>query len=309
MAKITTDAKGNNHFALGAPASIAGKFAPKSSGQQRGGLGLAPVELAPEDVRNAEHTFEVIRGIAAGNEYDTEPTIGEPDDNGLSAVEWQTEYPAPVWGGMDGFTIRKRATVDEAGEITAYDEYEDRIGKWLPGEDTDLGKLRQAVNDERLLAAGVHIHGKENDGGYSGRMFTGALYEPAEYVSTKEVARQTREQVQEAVRFGALPSNLNYRVTKTSSTGIDITVEGLADDEIHVPRYPEMPHTWGRRTQKAKEIEAALTSIANQWNRDDTDISRDYFDTRYYTVVRFEDSHKRAIREEEAARRKARRAA
>ena len=96
----------------------------------------------------------------------------------------------------------------------------------------------------------------------------------------KEVAVDIRRDLKDAIASGQLPAGLKFGVKMGSGGGsINVTVKGLKierDDS-------------GRMTGEAKAVYDKVDKITNAYNRNNSDMMTDYFDTDYYGFVRIDD--------------------
>lgn len=283
-------------------AANAGQFRAKANSAPAGLLDEPA--LTPGDVRTADFTADILRDHLAENGAER---ITETTDDGTTTLSWlqPTRYrDAP---------FHERALIDADGEIIAR-ESSNGSGTWHRSDpfDDEMSALRQHVNDVRLAFAGVHIHGQPNDGGPYGRKFVGgkvATDGHSRYHDAAQVAADIRKQMKAAVEWGALPAKYEYGATSDKFSGgqaVRIRVSGMRDADHFAERQEGFAYG---QSAKARELEAALETIGNQWNTDASDTQSDYFDVTYYLQVEIENEHTTAFREQQRIIARARRAA
>ena len=97
----------------------------------------------------------------------------------------------------------------------------------------------------------------------------------------KEVAVDIRRDIKDAVSSGELPTGLKFSVKSdtrgTNAVRVRVSGTGRTRDES------------GRLTGEAKAVYEKVSSIVNAYNRDNSDMMTDYFDTDYYGTVQLDD--------------------
>lgn len=281
-------------------AANAGQFAAKSNTAP--GASLADVPLptfSPADARNVDFTVDVLRDHLS--RFPDAPTVREVDDDedGNTVVEWQRTHS---YGGT-AWSEGQRAHITDDGELVSL-ERSIPDGSWHRDDhlSDELGALRLKVNMDRLAMAGIYVAPQDSDAGYSGRKFVGGRVagSPREQVyDAALIAKNIRGDIRKAVEWGALPGEYAYRTTTSKFSGgqaINVRVEGMPDAKQYVERQDGFPHG---RSAHAVEVDRVLETIGNQWNVDDSDSSRDYFDTRYYLHVAIDDERMARFRAEQ----------
>lgn len=287
-----------------------------NAGQYRAKLNAAPtgeldgVQLpifTPDDVRNADHTIDVIREHILTGDVDNFREV-ESDEDGNTVVEW--EWKSRYFGADT--TYRERATIDDRGEILGR-QSQGPGGHWFAADmhGDEAMVLRMKVNEARLAMAGVLIHGQPNDGGPYGRKFVGGRVDQSStgWVNATNVSAAVRKHIAAAIEWGALPAEYEYRVKTSKFSGgqaVDITVEGMPDSKHFAERQEGFPHG---QSAHVREVNEVLKTIGEQWNTDASDTMTDYFDVTYYLSVQVDDEHmtrfRAAQREIAATKRKA----
>lgn len=123
--------------------------------------------------------------------------------------------------------------------------------------------------------------------GYMGSQGWRGEKSPTTYIPTKEIAKNIRNDIKEAVKAGYLPSNLKYSVRNSSasmSSSIDVKISGLGEDiDTHEydTRYDRMVHK-----PEVKELIKRVENIHNAYNSDSSNVMVDYFNKAYYGQVR-----------------------
>lgn len=116
-------------------------------------------------------------------------------------------------------------------------------------------------------------------------------YEGSQYQATRgETCAQLAKRMRAEIKKLSLPAGATVRVTSGSSK-IDIDVQGMTDAQVWLPQDADDIACFRRKehTPEAQKLADALNKIRNAYQRDDSDIQADHFDTRYYGHVSFED--------------------
>lgn len=244
--------------------------------------------FTPDDVRNTDHTIDIIREhILAGDRVSGFHEL-DSDTDGNTVVEW--EWTSQYFGGNT--TYRERATIDDRGEILTR-QSQGPGGHWFAADmhGDEAAALRMKVNEARLAMAGVRIHGQANDGGPYGRKFVGGRVDQSNggWANATNVSAAVRKQIAAAIEWGALPGEYDYRVKTSKFAGgqaIDIVVEGMPDSKHFAERQEGYAHG---SSAHVREVTQVLELIGNQWNTDASDLMTDYFDVTYYLNVQVDD--------------------
>jgi hypothetical protein len=170
---------------------------------------------------------------------------------------------------------------------TAYDKLTRHI---LDNRDSEeIGDEIDRLAQQNAQAAGIQFDptyrppGARRTPGYSqggavvGEHYTGHM----DITAVNKLARAEYKRAQDA---GWLPPGLNISVRGRKFAGgqaMDVTIKGLTEDEIHETDH-NGERTW---TPQARELRDRLETIADAWNRNDTDSQIDYFDVEYYSHV------------------------
>lgn len=148
--------------------------------------------------------------------------------------------------------------------------------------------------------------GKLEPGYGNGSLTTGGKYEG--WRDATGIAADIRTELKAATAGNYLPKGLTYSVTTEKFSGgqaIRVQVRGITDED----RKGDETDRWGEPKDRAeaKLLAERVEEITNAYNRSDIDGQSDYFNTIYYGHVEIESDRYRAFREEEAAKRKAKR--
>lgn len=303
MCVSTLDQAGNLHHGKGTPRG--GQFTGRQNSAPKSTLdaGALPT-FTREDACNPAFTFESLRAHLgdSSNLHEVDVT---PDGHHIF------EYTVP--SGYRDF--QHRIVVDEHGEVTGIlHDYTNADGQtaWADGDHDgrDLNALRSRVNRDRLAMAGIYVHGADNDGGSYGNRFVGGRAQD-DVRDAAVIAKLVRRDIKRAQEFGAIPENLDYRVTTSKFAGgqaIHVRVEGVKDEQQFQDRLDGFRgrHPW------AAELESTLEVIGAQWQDQEIETQTDYFNVRYWFSVDIPDEHMtefwRRGRQEAAAKRAAARA-
>lgn len=282
---------------------VAGKFGSKRSTAPTATLSAGGARVSPESVRTADFAADIIMERVARKEYHKNIRVTGIDDDGHTHVEWEEHGTY-----LGGHAYDARARVDQHGNVVGMEHRSVGYDTWHPQDPygDELAATQIAINRERLRLMGVASPRTDGDLGYSGHKFTGGRVIDGQIPDAADVAKETRKQIKEAIKYGVLPEEYDYRVHISRASmvqAVDITVEGMSDADHFVERNHGIGYAQGPR---AKVVEAALKRIVNQWNEDDSDSSRDYFSVNYYSHVRIEDEHttRWAAEQRELARQK-----
>lgn len=284
----------------------AGKFTEMSGAEQTDTLTAPIPAFTPADVLNTDFTFDSLRAYL-GEDRPAEEI--DPDEEGRRRLQWTVK--------AYGSAFDHRATVDDSGEIVKYeDRYvseEHGVDRWSDADydDRQLHGLRHQVNVDRLAFAGILVHGLRNDGGAYGRRFTGGRSDEKLY-DAAAISKRIREDLKRAQEFGAIPSNLDYRVRTHKYSGgqsINVYAEGVTDEQQYMTDVQDrrVRHPW------AAELDKTISVIGEQWQDCESDSMTDYYNYRYYFFVQIPDEHhmrwQQEMREDAAAKRAAKKAA
>lgn len=106
------------------------------------------------------------------------------------------------------------------------------------------------------------------------------------YMSNREVTKEIRNDIKEAVKKGYLPNNLKYSIRNDSagwSSSINVKISGLGDDyDTH-----EYDNRYERIVPKkeVKELIERVENIHSAYNSDSSNSGVDYFNRGYYGQV------------------------
>lgn len=122
--------------------------------------------------------------------------------------------------------------------------------------------------------------------------FRGPKYDSAR--TTAQITAAIRADLKAAVASGALPAGSKFSVTKRSYSSVRVEVTACPGvtifDRARLERdtlYPHAVPTGAWRHPSATAVVEAIEAIAQAYNRDNSDSSTDYFDTRFYLTVAF----------------------
>lgn len=159
---------------------------------------------------------------------------------------------------------------------------------------------------------------------------------PDKFLSAAEIAKLMRADIKEAVKFGLLPgAPVKYSVRVHNYAGgrsINIDVRGWTDAWVDCEgwvwregRREHCHNVWCKAAGEHKDLPGAevhqvlseeasvaqmtLQRIHDAYNHDGSDSMTDFFDVSYYGQVNFETARQAEFREQEAAKRAARRKA
>jgi hypothetical protein len=123
--------------------------------------------------------------------------------------------------------------------------------------------------------------------------FTGSKFDSN--LSIVEIAKRVRADIKAAIKAGDLPAGLKVSVrAETFSGGCALRVCIMACpfnimniarvefDMDHPHDYPETEEVRARYNERASEMQEALDSIVQAYNRDSSDIASDYFNVKFY---------------------------
>jgi hypothetical protein len=139
--------------------------------------------------------------------------------------------------------------------------------------------------------------------GYSGNMFIGSKYNETANLGISDIAKLVRTELK------ATYPNCKFSVTIDRYSGgqsMDVTIKStdfnpFSSEFIAHLKSNNPLREWNANTQfvyqstptyskEYEELEQKVRAILNQYNYDDTDTQRDYFDVRFYSHVRFDNN-------------------
>lgn len=147
--------------------------------------------------------------------------------------------------------------------------------------------------------------------------------EAGDHATCSEIAKLIRRDIKQAQQEGLLPTRWTYSV-RSDSLSVDVEVRDCLDawqecDGMNCgnvwcaarndPQYAHAATPHQLLTAEAEATKMTLERIHNAYNHDGSEIQVDFFDVRYYGIVRFEDAQDSAFRKREAERLASKRAA
>jgi len=165
----------------------------------------------------------------------------------------------------------------------------------LPQHKENIEKLRDIIEQKEENKLGFNLNKNHSykvptispQEGYMGSQGWRGEKAPTTYMPSKEIAKNIRNDIKEAVKAGYLPSNLKYSVRHSSasmSSSIDVKISGLGEDiDTHEydTRYDRMVHK-----PEVKELIERVENIHNAYNSDSSNGMVDYFNRGYYGHVK-----------------------
>lgn len=106
-------------------------------------------------------------------------------------------------------------------------------------------------------------------------MYEGERYQATKDLTVKEVVEMIRQDLKVMVEMGSLPAGLKFSIKRRGHKAFYITVRKLG----------EGMEGWGE--QDLKLFCRRLVAVADRYNRDDSRIEVDHFDTRFYAYADF----------------------
>lgn len=288
------------------PRSHDGTFTEKTLSAPEATLDFAVadvVALTPEEVRTPLYSK-----LALGLLMQQEVTEVEERPDGSMVLAYARYHDEPQ---LDGVVL------DSGGDVIAIHETVNRFSVAREGDaprtfergvlDEEAQRLQGIIDRARLGAAGVALEDHpDNDGGHYGHRQMGAKAKGL-YNAT-EISKLIREDIKTAKKFGALPEDLDVRVTTDKFAGgqaINVRITNLTDDIAQVPSPRDEGYTVA--SPLAKRLSSNIESIGRQYNDSENDSSIDYFDNKFYFHVRIDDDHSREWYAREKARKAAKR--
>lgn len=144
--------------------------------------------------------------------------------------------------------------------------------------------LRDQARRGMRVTAAPKIAGVESfgpGGGYAER-WDGGRYEPG--MDTKEVAKEIRGEVKQAVKGGWLPEDFKYSVVTDrfaggSAIGFSATAKELRDDQLN-RRDPD--YGYSRQRPETAEVQRRMSALADSYRSVRTDTMTDLFNVSFY---------------------------
>jgi|GEM_PF-6662192 len=122
--------------------------------------------------------------------------------------------------------------------------------------------------------------------------YIGEKFSEVKNETTAQISKRIRQDIKEAIRAGTLPP-ITCSVRTSHYGAVSICIKETPFQVNNPERFkPENANKNGFQmpfhTEKAEATLKQIQKIANQYNRDNSDVSSDYYDTNFYCSVSFE---------------------